>query len=212
MRRNLIILLTLITAGIHFYFYATGDKNIPFAAAYRPGCQVDRSQSRGTQPVDRYACSFNGQPGKQGRHASYIPVIFTRLVRTAYVNFFNVCRVHLVPLQDSANDQGSQVIWPDSRQASTQCPHRGPNSIDNDRIIHKDILIFNVRRAWIELYYREWLNQSAHDKGTPQHNTMLVVNAIGGPVMGWSTQHGLLSGPERSNFTPFSLRLPHKNG
>ena len=28
MRRYLIILLTLITAGIHFYFYFTGEKNI----------------------------------------------------------------------------------------------------------------------------------------------------------------------------------------
>jgi hypothetical protein len=28
MRRTLIIILTLITAGIHFYFYATGEKGI----------------------------------------------------------------------------------------------------------------------------------------------------------------------------------------
>ncbi len=111
--------------------HAAHDKGLAIAGTDGAGSQVERSQTRGAQAVDRHPGHFNGQPCQQRGHAGNIAVILTGLVGAAQVDLFDQGGVQVVACYQGLDGVRGQVIRADGGQRAAQVADRGSERVDD---------------------------------------------------------------------------------
>src|SRR5206468_810141 len=94
---------------------------------------------RRAETVESQARHGDREPGEEGRHPGDVPVVLSRLVRTAEIHFVHEGGVHARASHDLANDERPEVIGPDVLERALVSAHRGPHSAHDHRFRHSGI-------------------------------------------------------------------------
>ena len=89
---------------------APGDVDIAAAGFDHSGCNVDRFESGGAQPIDRAAGHTVGESGQQGGHSSHVSIVFTRLVGGSEVDIGDRGWIHTRLFDHRLDDVGGEII------------------------------------------------------------------------------------------------------
>src|SRR5206468_8900996 len=94
---------------------------------------------RRAETVESQARHGDREPGEEGRHPGDVPVVLSRLVRTAEIHFVHEGGVHARASHDLAHDERPEVIRPDVLERALVSAHRGPHSAHDHRFRHSGI-------------------------------------------------------------------------
>src|SRR5213078_4108927 len=111
-----------------------------FGTAYGARVMLSTPPATNTSPSPVLtARAGDREPGEEGRHPGDVPVVLSRLVRTAEIHFVHEGGVHARASHDLAHDERPEVIRPDVLERALVSAHRGPHSAHDHRFRHSGI-------------------------------------------------------------------------